>query len=69
VLLLINDSKYIERAEIIREMKGTNLQPFFLGVKSDGHTWVDLVCYLPSDLLVGYLYAQLEVREVIFSET
>lgn len=62
--LLINDSQYIERAEIIRE-KGTNRSRFFRG-QVDKYTWVDLgSSYLPSDMLAAYLYAQLEVREAI----
>ena len=62
--LLINDTQYIERAEIIRE-KGTNRSRFFRG-QVDKYTWVDLgSSYLPSDMLAAYLYAQLEVREDI----
>jgi len=62
--LLINDTQYIERAEIIRE-KGTNRSRFFRG-QVDKYTWVDLgSSYLPSDMLAAYLYAQLEVREAI----
>jgi dTDP-4-amino-4,6-dideoxygalactose transaminase len=62
--LLINDPKYIERAEIIRE-KGTNRSRFFRG-QVDKYTWVDIgSSYLPSDMLAAYLYAQLEVREAI----
>lgn len=62
--LLINDTQYIERAEIIRE-KGTNRSRFFRG-QVDKYTWVDLgSSFLPSDLLAAYLYAQLEAREQI----
>lgn len=65
--LLINDPKYIERAEIIRE-KGTNRSRFYRG-QVDKYTWVDLgSSYLPSDMLAAYLYAQLEVREKIQSK-
>jgi len=57
--LIINDSRYIERAEIIRE-KGTNRSRFFRG-EVDKYTWVDVgSSYLPSDILAAYLYAQLE---------
>ena len=60
--LLINDARYIERAEIIRE-KGTNRSQFFRG-QVDKYTWVDLgSSYLPSDMLAAFLYAQLEKRE------
>src|SRR5574342_1129498 len=62
--LLINDRKYIERAEIIRE-KGTNRSRFFRG-QVDKYTWVDLgSSYLPSDVLAAFLYGQLEQREKI----
>ncbi len=62
--LLINDTKFIERAEIIRE-KGTNRSHFFRG-QGDKYTWVDVgSSYLPSDILAAFLYAQLEAREEI----
>jgi dTDP-4-amino-4,6-dideoxygalactose transaminase len=62
--LLLNDPKYIERAEIIRE-KGTNRSRFYRG-QVDKYTWVDLgSSYLPSDMLAAYLFAQLEVHEKI----
>ncbi len=62
--LLINDPKYSERAEIIRE-KGTNRSRFFRG-QVDKYTWVDIgSSYLPSDLLAAFLYAQFEAREFI----
>lgn len=62
--LIINDPKYIERAEIVRE-KGTNRSRFFRG-QVDKYTWVDIgSSYLPSDLLAAFLYAQLEARQEI----
>lgn len=62
--LLINDSRYTERAEILRE-KGTNRSRFFRG-QVDKYTWVDLgSSYLPSDLLAAFLFAQLEARNEI----
>jgi len=62
--LLINDPRYIERAEILRE-KGTNRSRFFRG-QVDKYTWVDIgSSYLPSDLLAAFLLAQLEQREKI----
>jgi dTDP-4-amino-4,6-dideoxygalactose transaminase len=65
--LLINDSRYIERAEILRE-KGTNRSSFFRG-EVDKYTWVDIgSSYLPSDILAAFLYAQLEAREIIQSK-
>jgi dTDP-4-amino-4,6-dideoxygalactose transaminase len=64
--LLINDVKYFERAEIIRE-KGTNRSRFFRG-QVDKYTWVDIgSSYLPSDILAAFLYAQLEARHMIQS--
>jgi dTDP-4-amino-4,6-dideoxygalactose transaminase len=62
--LLINDSRYIERAEIIRE-KGTNRNRFFRG-QVDKYTWVDVgSSYLPSDVLAAFLFAQFEHRDQI----
>ena len=62
--LLINDERYVDRAEIIRE-KGTNRNRFFRG-EVDKYTWVDLgSSYLPSDVLAAFLFAQLEHREEI----
>jgi dTDP-4-amino-4,6-dideoxygalactose transaminase len=62
--LLINDPRYIERAEILRE-KGTNRSRFFRG-QVDKYTWIDIgSSYLPSDILAAFLYGQLEVREQI----
>jgi len=62
--LLINDPRYIERAEILRE-KGTNRSRFFRG-QVDKYSWVDLgSSYLPSDILAAFLFAQLERRDEI----
>lgn len=62
--LLINDSQYAERAEIIRE-KGTNRSRFFRGLV-DKYTWVDVgSSYLPSELLAAVLWAQLESAQEI----
>ena len=59
--LLINDPRYAERAEIIRE-KGTDRSRFFRG-QVDKYTWVDLgSSYLPSEIAAAHLYAQLEAR-------
>ena len=63
-LLLINDEKFIERAEIIRE-KGTNRSQFFRGMV-DKYTWSDIgSSYLPSELQAAYLFAQLEGADEI----
>lgn len=62
--LLINNPKYIEVAEVLRE-KGTNRSRFFRG-QVDKYTWVNLgSSYLPSDMLAAFLLAQLEEREQI----
>ncbi|OGT06714.1 MAG: dTDP-4-amino-4,6-dideoxygalactose transaminase [Gammaproteobacteria bacterium GWF2_41_13] len=62
--LLINDSQFIKRAEIIRE-KGTNRSQFFRG-EIDKYSWVDVgSSYLPSEITAAFLFAQLEESENI----
>ncbi len=62
--ILINDIKYIERAEILRE-KGTNRSKFFRGQVAK-YNWVDFGdSFLQSDLNAAYLWAQLEVADDI----
>lgn len=62
--ILINDRELIEKAEIIRE-KGTDRSRFFRG-QVDKYSWVATgSSYLLSDILSGFLYAQLEVWEEI----
>lgn len=62
--LIVNDERYVEAAEIIRE-KGTNRNRFFRGLV-DKYTWVAPgSSYLPSDLLAAFLNAQLEAAEEI----
>ena len=62
--LLINDERFFERAEVLRE-KGTNRSRFFRG-QVDKYTWVDKgSSYLPSDLLAAFLLAQFEHSEEI----
>jgi dTDP-4-amino-4,6-dideoxygalactose transaminase len=62
--LLLNDPSYSQRAEIIRE-KGTNRSRLFRG-EIDKYTWVDVgSSYLMSDMLAGFLYAQLEEKDRI----
>lgn len=62
--LVVNDSKLIERAEIIRE-KGTNRSSFFRG-EIDKYTWVDIgSSYLLSDIVAAFLCAQLEAKDRI----
>jgi dTDP-4-amino-4,6-dideoxygalactose transaminase len=62
--LLINDKRFIEQAEIIRE-KGTNRSRFFRG-QVDKYSWVDIgSSYLMSDVLAAFLFGQLEVWQTI----
>jgi dTDP-4-amino-4,6-dideoxygalactose transaminase len=57
--LLVNDKRFVERAEIIQE-KGTNRRAFFRG-QVDKYTWVDIgSSYLLSDVSAAFLWAQLE---------
>ena len=58
-MLVINDARFNERAEIIRE-KGTNRSKFFRG-EVDKYNWVDIgSSFLPSEIIAAFLYAQLE---------
>ena len=62
--LLINNSAFIERAEILRE-KGTDRSKFLRG-QIDKYTWVDFgSSFLPSEINAAYLYAQLENADLI----
>lgn len=63
-LLFINNPKYSQRAEIIRE-KGTNRSQYFRG-EIDKYSWVDKgSSYLPSEINAAYLLSQLENAESI----
>lgn len=65
--LVINDEKYIDRAEIIRE-KGTNRRQVLKGMV-DKYTWHDIgSSFLPSDVLAAILYAQLERYDEIMQK-
>ena len=62
--ILINNERYIEKAEILRE-KGTNRSKFFRGQVAK-YNWVDFGdSYLQSDLNAAYLWAQLELADEI----
>jgi dTDP-4-amino-4,6-dideoxygalactose transaminase len=62
--LIINDKRFKERAEIVRD-KGTNRQQFMNG-QVDKYTWQDKgSSYLQSELAVSFLLAQLEEGEKI----
>lgn len=63
-LLIINDEKFINRAELIRE-KGTNRSQFFRGMV-DKYTWVDVgSSYLMNDVSAAYLWGGLEKADKI----
>ncbi|MBC3380907.1 dTDP-4-amino-4,6-dideoxygalactose transaminase [Serratia fonticola] len=62
--LLINDERFLKRAEILRE-KGTNRSQFFRG-QIDKYTWVDFgSSYLPGELQAACLWGQLQLAEKI----
>ena len=62
--IVINNEKYIEKAEILRE-KGTNRSQFYRGQVAK-YNWVDFGdSYLASDLNAAYLWAQLEMADEI----
>lgn len=63
-LLVVNDERFIRRAEIIWE-KGTNRAEFFRGMVNK-YGWVDTgSSFLPSEINSAFLYAQLESLETI----
>lgn len=65
--IVLNEEKYLDRAEIIRE-KGTNRRHVLKGWV-DKYTWHDIgSSYLPSDLLSAVLYAQLVRYEEIMDK-
>lgn len=62
--LLVNDPRFVDRAEIIWE-KGTNRSEFFRG-QVDKYTWVDLgSSYLPGEIVASFLWAQMEEADAI----
>jgi dTDP-4-amino-4,6-dideoxygalactose transaminase len=64
--VIVNDERFVERADIIRE-KGTN-RTAFRQKKVDKYTWVDIgSSYLPSEIVAACLWAQLEATEEITS--
>jgi len=65
-LLVVNDDRFIRRAEIIWE-KGTNRAEFFRGMVNK-YGWVDTgSSFLPSEINSAFLWAQLESLETIQS--
>jgi dTDP-4-amino-4,6-dideoxygalactose transaminase len=62
--LVINDERFVERAEYLRD-KGTNRRRFLNGLV-DKYTWVDEgSSYVLSDLNAAYLWTQLVALEQI----
>lgn len=58
-MLVVNEDRFKERAEIIWE-KGTNRSAFFRG-EVDKYGWVDVgSSFLPSEIIAAFLWAQLE---------
>jgi dTDP-4-amino-4,6-dideoxygalactose transaminase len=63
-MLVINDSQFNNRAEVIWE-KGTNRSAFFKG-EVDKYGWVDIgSSFLPSEIIAAFLWAQLENLDLI----
>ena len=66
-LLVVNDERFVRRAEIIWE-KGTNRAEFFRG-EVNKYGWVDMgSSFLPSEVNAAFLWAQLESLEDIQSK-
>lgn len=63
-LLVVNDERFIRRAEILWE-KGTNRAEFFRGAVNK-YGWVDMgSSFLPAEINAAFLWAQLENLEEI----
>ena len=63
-LLVVNDERFVNRAEIIWE-KGTNRAEFFRG-EVNKYGWVDMgSSFLPAEINAAFLWAQLENLEKI----
>ncbi|NOR87167.1 MAG: dTDP-4-amino-4,6-dideoxygalactose transaminase, partial [Bacteroidales bacterium] len=63
-MLVVNDERFISRAEIIWE-KGTNRAEFFRG-EVNKYSWVDTgSSFLPSEVIAAFLWAQIENIENI----
>ncbi len=63
-LLVVNDERFVRRAEILWE-KGTNRAEFFRG-EVNKYGWVDMgSSFLPAELNAAFLWAQLECLDTI----
>ena len=66
-MLVVNDERFIRRAEIVWE-KGTNRAEFFRG-EVNKYGWVDIgSSFLPSEINAAYLWAQCENLDAIQAE-
>jgi len=66
-MLVVNDERFVRRAEIIWE-KGTNRAEFFRG-EVNKYGWVDIgSSFLPTEIVSAFLWAQLEHLDEIQSE-
>ncbi|CAN5333300.1 dTDP-4-amino-4,6-dideoxygalactose transaminase [soil metagenome] len=62
--LVINDERFVKRAEVLRE-KGTNRSAFLRG-EIDKYEWVDAgSSFAPSELNAAFLFAQLQQLDAI----
>ena len=62
--LLVNDARFTDRAEVLRE-KGTNRSRFFRG-EVDKYTWTDIgSSFLPGEIVTAFLWAQMEDAQPI----
>ena len=62
--ILVNDDKYSERSEVVKD-KGTNINKFKAGIV-DRYSWVDIgSSYSPSEFNAAFLYAQFEIADEI----
>ena len=62
--LLLNDPRFLDRAEVLWE-KGTNRTALLRG-EVDKYTWIDVgSSFLPSELIAAFLWAQLENADEI----
>jgi len=65
--ILLNEDKYIKKAEIIRE-KGTDRSKFFRG-EVDKYTWQDMgSSLLPGEIICAFLKSQLENSHLILNQ-
>ncbi len=66
-MLVVNDDRFVRRAEIIWE-KGTNRAEFFRG-EVNKYGWCDTgSSFLPSEIIAAFLWAQLEEMDSIQSK-